>query len=113
MRLGDLMIGDWIYYIDDNGNRIPVQVKENHCDEVLLSNGETVCDEYIAPIAITLELLELNNVPYEFYDGYCFDFYNKPEGHACSVSGIWHVHELQQAMRSGGFRTWANEFKIE
>lgn len=116
MKIENLMIGDWVCYDDGSiPNFIPQQIAEIHClGEVQFLNGLDMAKEYIHPISITEEILNNNNVPYEFYDCYHFDFGNAfgQRGRACSVYGIWHVHELQQAMRLAGFVDWANNFKI-
>lgn len=114
MNTRNFQIGDWVIYEDKHTKYLPQQIAEVHqLGEVQFTNGVTVAKEYIVPIPLTEEILELNNITdYEYYDGYHLTVKNEKIG--CEINKVvLFVHELQQMLRLCEYNTWANNFKIE
>lgn len=105
-----LMIGDWVQKESDNAY---VKILLNAEKIIATDDGRTIIQltsEDIHPILITEEILKKNNIEWEFYDCYHFEFKNN--GAVVTLSGYPYVHELQHALRLVGLDDMADNFKI-
>ena len=104
-----LMIGDWVQKESDNAY---VKILLNAEKIIAIEDERTIIltSEDIHPIPITEEILKRNNIEWEFYDCYHFEF--EHNGAVVTLSGYPYVHELQHALRLVGLDDMADNFKI-
>lgn len=117
MECNELMVGDWIR----DSHQFPMKVMSvgegyihaefdgdlrEFLDKDLYDYED--CKPYGIPI--TEEILKKNNIEWEFYDCYHFEF--KHEGIVITLSGYPYIHELQHALRFVGLKEVANNFKL-
>lgn len=119
MKANELMIGDWVHYINPSNNRV-------------VGVGDFTAPEELEPIPLTAEILEKNGfvkVNSQRYDwGSPNGFYvninpkkkiihiNGANGSNCNMYYIivgFNVHELQHALRLCGLIDLADSFKVE
>ena len=115
MKAEELMIGDWLYHVDD------VDISNPQIVTGILSNGEIYVDGVISdisdynPIPLTPEILEKNGFELLTDTWYFKPKERKPihirfvDEHIvvsinCSIipMGLKHVHQLQHALRLCG-----------
>lgn len=116
MDTKQLMIGDFVEY--RNVNELTqickvCSVSNLDGDIIYCEFDDGIYDAHqstIHPIQITEEILKENNIEWEFYDCYHFEFKNR--GVVVTLSGYPYVHELQHVLRLVGLDDMADNFKI-
>lgn len=126
MKANELMIGDWMYAIDDNGEKHPCRVNDLKYDYI--NRRDDFCVDFfgtgynpewpdvtfnVEPIPLTAEILEKNGFVYNaipFADGweqFGLTLYRGGNGYRidCGINVsliIDCVHQLQHALRLCG-----------
>lgn len=94
-------------------------------DSVKLQDGGLYDPTFVYPIAVTTEMLELNDIDYEVYSGYICVRVRKEGAKDKYANGhfpfkgvilddkVIYVHEVQRALIACGYLTEAMTFKIK
>lgn len=101
------MLGDWV--LDERENE-PRRVQRIEKEWIDIHGNSLTPIRHIRPVPLTDEMLENNEIAFEFYDGYHFEI--EKGMLTVNVGGIWFVHELQHALRLCGLDGMAETFKI-
>lgn len=101
MKANELMIGDWVKFIQSDGQGFYAQVEALNDDGTFAESG-FFADNMVRPIPLTAEILEKNGYNYNVGSGGLFQINIKGLNCHISFNIIHYVHELQHALRLCG-----------